>query len=453
MKITGVMGIEWLVDPDRGYVLTLDNMKKILAILMRFRCNIPVVIMGETGCGKTRLIQFMCSLQALQTGATNMLILKVHGGTTETDVMCKVQDRHEFDQQIIDLFEYPLTSIDDYKIIHREVDRCQQLLLDEMTVEANIAKNTALKENVFMMFVCIELKIPLFVIGKPGSSKSLAKSIISNSMQGSRCPDGSILQNFKQVQIMSYQCSQLSTADGIIGVFNSCRNLQPKTGSNKFTACVVLDEVGLAEDSPLLHLKVLHPLLEDSSYGSEEVECTEELTGNSMQIETPTYNGVPIQLDDMKDHVAFIGISNWSLDPAKMNRGIMLSRGDPDKGELITSANGICQSTSTKGAIFKSIEKRIQSLAKAYMILTSNNINQNDCTRRDYYGLRDFYSLVKMLVFICIETKTILNRSILVHAVKRNFGRVSDVDPVEIFLNFVKLPIDNKLGQTLHHSV
>ena len=60
----------------------------------------------------------------------------------------RLQDRHEFDQQIIDLFEYPLTSIDDYKMIHREVDRCQQLLLDEMTVGANIAKNTALKENV-----------------------------------------------------------------------------------------------------------------------------------------------------------------------------------------------------------------------------------------------------------------------------------------------------------------
>ena len=48
----------------------------------------------------------------------------------------------------------------------------------------NIARNDALKENVFMMLVCIELKIPLFVIGKPGSSKSLAKSIVANSMQG-----------------------------------------------------------------------------------------------------------------------------------------------------------------------------------------------------------------------------------------------------------------------------
>ena len=701
MKIAGVMGIEWLADPDPGYVLTLDNIRKILAILMRFRCNIPVVIMGETGCGKTRLIQFMCSLQALQTAATNMLILKVHGGTTETDVMRKVeeaeklaernyleykidtvlffdeantspaiglikeimcdrrmygrhirtdiglqfiaacnpyrkhteemlnklssaglgfftkssettdrlgdiplrelvyrvmelpaslrplvwdfgqlsnsiektytreivakhlrdrnspiealddivdvisdilasaqnymrerkdecsfvslrdveramrvmlwfysklkyftpeqdssssesdvcspverepneicedqgshrrtsriltstingiepitysliislavcyrarlQERDEFDQRIIDLFRHPLTPIDDYQIIHREVDRCQQLLLDEMTVGANIAKNTALKENVFMMFVCIELKIPLFVIGKPGSSKSLAKSIISNSMQGSRCPDGNILQNFKQVQIMSYQCSQLSTADGIIGVFKSCRNLQLKTGSNKFTACVVLDEVGLAEDSPLLPLKVLHPLLEDSSYGSEEVESAEELnTHNTDQSIDTEDNTESDQLDEMRDHVAFIGISNWSLDPAKMNRGIMLSRGDPDIDELVSSAKGICQSIEglVKGGIIKSIVKKIEHLAKAYLGLTNENID----IKRDYYGLRDFYSLVKMLVFFCDKYDTNLNRVILEHAVRRNFGGLSDIDPVEKFQDIVKLP-------------
>ena len=36
--------------------------------------------------------------------------------------------------------------------------------------------------------------------------------------------------------------------------------------------------------------------------------------------------------------VAFIGISNWALDPAKMNRGVMVTRGDPDEDELVLSA-------------------------------------------------------------------------------------------------------------------
>ena len=33
--------------------------------------------MGETGCGKTRLIRFMCDLLAQGSGNRNMLILKV----------------------------------------------------------------------------------------------------------------------------------------------------------------------------------------------------------------------------------------------------------------------------------------------------------------------------------------------------------------------------------------
>ena len=40
-KIATVMGIEFVYDPDETYVLTSDNLIKILAIQMRFRyvCN------------------------------------------------------------------------------------------------------------------------------------------------------------------------------------------------------------------------------------------------------------------------------------------------------------------------------------------------------------------------------------------------------------------------------
>lgn len=36
-KLCGVMGVEWPYDPDDSYELTTDNLKKILAIHMRFR--------------------------------------------------------------------------------------------------------------------------------------------------------------------------------------------------------------------------------------------------------------------------------------------------------------------------------------------------------------------------------------------------------------------------------
>lgn len=72
------------------------------------------------------------------------------------------------------------------------------MLLSKMQLGENIARNAALRENVFMMVVCVELRIPLFVVGKPGSSKSLAKSIVANSMRG-KASAKSLLQMFKQV--------------------------------------------------------------------------------------------------------------------------------------------------------------------------------------------------------------------------------------------------------------
>lgn len=38
-------------DPDQKYELALDNCLKMIAIYLRFVCKIPVVLMGETGCG------------------------------------------------------------------------------------------------------------------------------------------------------------------------------------------------------------------------------------------------------------------------------------------------------------------------------------------------------------------------------------------------------------------
>lgn len=121
-------------------------------------------------------------------------------------------------------------------------------------------------------------------MGKPGSSKSLAKTVIGDTMRGKNSTSD-LFKHFKQVQLFSYQCSPLSTSAGIIDTFKSARQFQKNKNDPSFVSVVVLDEIGLAEDSEQMPLKVLHSLLEERE-------------------------------------VAFIGISNWALDPAKMNRGV-----------------------------------------------------------------------------------------------------------------------------------
>ena len=73
-----------------------------------------------------------------------------------------------------------------------------------------------------------------------------------------------------QVHIFSYQCSQLSTPESVIEVFNTAKRFQRNQDTSKYVSVVVLDEVGLAEDSPNLPLKALHPLLEDGTEGADE---------------------------------------------------------------------------------------------------------------------------------------------------------------------------------------
>ena len=59
--------------------------------------------------------------------------------------------------------------------------------------------------------------------------------------------------------MVSYQCSPLSTPDGIVSIFQQCGQLQKDKGDlDKFVAVVVLDEIGLAEDSPRMPLKVIY---------------------------------------------------------------------------------------------------------------------------------------------------------------------------------------------------
>ena len=74
--------------------------------------------------------------------------------------------------------------------------------------------------------------------------------------------------------MFSYQCSQLSTPESVLEVFGTAMKFQKSKDSSHFVSVVVLDEVGLAEDSPSLPLKTLHPLLEDGTSGADSEVTT-----------------------------------------------------------------------------------------------------------------------------------------------------------------------------------
>ncbi|CAH1770931.1 11305_t:CDS:2, partial [Entrophospora sp. SA101] len=161
-----------------------------------------------------------------------------------------------------------------------------------MICPPNTAFNEALLENVLVMIVCMLTKIPVFIIGSPGSSKSLAVRLVSQNLRGADSNDP-YFKKLPQVYLIPHQGSTSSTSEGILKVFEKANKYQD-TSRKEFPviSVVLLDEVGLAETSPFNPLKVLHSELE------------------------PSYPA-----DGPK--VSVIGISNWRLDNSKSSRALL----------------------------------------------------------------------------------------------------------------------------------
>jgi len=190
----------------------------------------------------------------------------------------------------------------DAESFYQIIQEVQMQFTTHMNVGEEIALNEALCENLFMILISVLNQIPIFVIGKLGSSKSLAMNLVQLNLNG-EASNNEFLRFFPGVEIFSYQCLPLSTSNGIEQTFESARRYH--RDSPNTIVVVLLDEVGLAEQNPHLPLKVLHKVM-DQSGPSESV----------------------------------VVISNWALDPAKMYRVVHLYRPAPTIDDLSMIAEG-----------------------------------------------------------------------------------------------------------------
>lgn len=109
-----------------------------------------------------------------------------------------------------------------------EITRVMAVFAANLVIGPNISRNLALTENTFIMIVCVQLNIPLTVIGKPGSAKSLAKVVVQDSLKGN-LSSSHFFRQFKRVEYFSYLCSPHSRGIMRIGIMciNLCM-LQPR---------------------------------------------------------------------------------------------------------------------------------------------------------------------------------------------------------------------------------
>ena len=68
-----------------NYIYTKDNFIKSVLIYQRIQASIPIILMGETGCGKTSLLKMLSIF--INKGSEKMKTLNIHAGTNEEDII------------------------------------------------------------------------------------------------------------------------------------------------------------------------------------------------------------------------------------------------------------------------------------------------------------------------------------------------------------------------------
>eukprot|EP00347_Sterkiella_histriomuscorum_P006051 403354251 len=344
--------------------------------------------------------------------------------------------RKEYDERILQVnvegFHLRASQLKYY--LDDEEDR----YINKMEIPLGIGINDSLKENVFAIITMIRNKIPLFITGKPGSSKTLAMNLVLKSMRG-KSSQNDFFKRFPAIQQVNYQGSIQSTSSGIERIFDRAyksyeehekKMKEQNIKEPSVIIVVIIDEIGLAELSPHNPLKVLHAYLEMFKVG-------------------------------------FVGISNWSLDDSKRNRGINLSKPEPNDDDLIQSADSqfseICCRDRTNQS-YRQNNKRNNS--QIYNHFKQNILNKlvqfyqkyyNNQITPNFHGLRDFYQLV---CYVSYRMKNQQNAyTSIAEGVQRNFGgqnmekvmnylKAEFVDEEEI-QNYVKLQSSHLIQENL----
>ena len=232
-------------------------------------------------------------------------------------------------------------------------------ITQKMYIEKNtgIALNRALRENLFSIFICIINKIPLIIIGKPGTSKSLSFQILYNTMKG-QYSENTFFKDKGKLYRYYYQGSETSTSKGIEQVFSKALKAQLKNKNKNIITLVFFDEMGLAERSSNNPLKVMHYLLEK----------------------------------DAENSVPFLGISNWRLDASKINRVLNLSITEYDIEDLEDTAISIAEALNNE--VSNKYKEFFETLARVYNEYIILN-QKGSVINKDFHGNRDFYNLIK----------------------------------------------------------
>ncbi|ETO02235.1 hypothetical protein RFI_35201, partial [Reticulomyxa filosa] len=171
------------------------------------------------------------------------------------------------------------------------------------------------------------------------------------------------------LHVVSFQCTQNSKALGIQERWNQAMS----HSDGELIKLLLLDEIGLAEHSKHSPLKVLHHLLENPK-------------------------------------ISFVGLSNWPLDAAKMNRVIVHQIPNNLDDDLKAIGESICNTNHTDLH-----QRDVDILVDVFKELNTQISRQNWSNKDIWLGRRDFNALIRHYMYNQVLSKSL-------QGVMRNLG-------------------------------
>ena len=373
----------------------------------------------------------------------------------EDENCCSLFDQIKYKELKEDLKEQRFINFSDFLELEEE------FLLDVMELDKGIGKNILLKESVFLLFISVITKIPLIIIGKPGTGKSLSAQLIYKSFKG-KYSKNKFFRKFPPIIPTYFQGSELTNPEDVEKLF--------EIGENKYK--YYIDKKIKREDLPISMILFDH------------LELAEKSETNPLMI-------LPSKLDNaINEGISFIGISNYSLDAANINRALILSVQNLEErlDDLKETSKAIAESISenliknqkqvldilTRSYYeYKCTLKFLKELTvlKAFSLINKESKDPIDLRQKDFeeikamkeycklykneekikldfHDIRNFYNFIKDIAIESeklgyFEDNTIIN--IIENSIERNFGGIDyEIDIYfQLILDDIKDRIDD----------
>eukprot|EP01105_Mastigella_eilhardi_P007620 TRINITY_DN1911_c0_g3_i2.p1 TRINITY_DN1911_c0_g3~~TRINITY_DN1911_c0_g3_i2.p1 ORF type:complete len:3679 (-),score=783.02 TRINITY_DN1911_c0_g3_i2:52-10641(-) len=245
-----------------------------------------------------------------------------------------------------------------------------------LDIDSGIAVNQALKENTFAVLCAVCTLSTLFIVGRPGSTKSRTLELLVRATEEHRRENSFLGLLNIVIQKHVVQCSPYTTAHHVHS--NARRAALAQLTANKIhtatrrVVVLVLEEVGATLGSIHNPLMSLHSMIDHG-----------------------------IEVDGRRVRLPIIGVSNYRLDASKMGRGRVVYRGNPPVNDLELTARAILRGLG---------DSQTAAWISNFSLAFSENILRNE-NYTWYFGMRDFYATVSTIRTLAVPLEHFLRIS------------------------------------------